>query len=124
MAYRLGITAPKYPYLWPQRDVDASHPEVLIDRNRCILCGRCVNASRDVDGKNVFEFVERGGRRRVAVNAEANLGETDFSAGDKAAEVCPVGAIIVKRRGYAVPVGRRKFDHRPIGSDIEARRKP
>jgi hypothetical protein len=60
MAYRLGITAPKYPYLFPKREVDASHPDVLIDRNRCILCGRCVRASRDVDGKHVFEFVGRG----------------------------------------------------------------
>ncbi len=123
LAYRLGITAPKYPYLWPKREIDASHPEVFIDRNRCILCGRCVNASRDVDGKSVFEFVERGGKRRVAVNAEANLGDTDFAASDRAADVCPVGAIIIKRRGYTVPVGQRKFDSQPIGSEIEARRK-
>jgi [NiFe] hydrogenase diaphorase moiety small subunit len=34
--------------------VDASHPDVLLDFNRCILCELCVRASRDVDGKNVF----------------------------------------------------------------------
>jgi [NiFe] hydrogenase diaphorase moiety small subunit len=119
MAYRFGIAAPKYPYLFPDRDVDATHPEVLVDRNRCILCGRCVRASRDIDGKHVFEFVGRGPEKRVAVNAEANLGETDLNATDKAVEACPVGAILKKRVGYAVPVGERMYDSQPIGSEIE-----
>jgi len=120
LAYRFGITAPKYPYLFPQRDVDASHPDVLIDRNRCILCGRCVRASRDVDGKHVFDFVGRGPHKRIAVNAAARLAETDLKVADKAVEVCPVGAILKKRVGYAVPVGQRQYDQAPIGSDIEA----
>lgn len=119
MAYRLGIPAPKYPYLFPDRDVDASHPEIFIDRNRCILCGRCVTASKDIDGKNVFQFVGRGPEKRVAVNAEANLADTDASAADKAVDVCPVGAILKKGVGYAVPIGKRLYDHKPIGSDIE-----
>ena len=119
LAYRFGITAPRHPYLFPRREVDASHPDIFIDRNRCILCGRCVNASRDLDGKNVFEFVGRGPGKRVAVNADANLGDTDAAVTDRAVEVCPVGALLVKRVGYAVPIGRRLYDHKPIGSDIE-----
>ncbi|HOI55794.1 MAG TPA: 2Fe-2S iron-sulfur cluster-binding protein [Phycisphaerae bacterium] len=119
LAYRFGIAAPKYPYLFPKREIDATHPDIFIDRNRCVLCGRCVRASRDVDGKGVFEFVGRGPQKRVAVNAEANLADTDLKTSDKAVEVCPVGAILRKRVGYAVPVGRRRYDHKPIGSDIE-----
>ena len=124
MAYRFGITAPRYPYLFPQRDVDASHPDIFIDRNRCILCGRCVSASKDIDGKNVFDFVERGPDKILAVNAEARLSDTDLDLSDKAVDVCPVGAILKKRVGFAIPVGQRTYDSRPIGSDIEARRKP
>ncbi len=120
LAYRFGITAPKYPYLFPKRDVDASHPGVFIDRNRCVLCGRCVRASRDLDGKHVFDFVGRGPDRRIAVNAEFCLADTDLAATDRAAEVCPVGAILVKRVGYRVPVGQRQYDHQPIGSDLGA----
>jgi len=119
MGYRFGITTPKYPFTYPKRNVDASHPDVMVDHNRCILCGRCVRASREKDGKSVFGFVERGHKVRVGVNAEANLGQTNLSARDKAASMCPVGAIIVKRVGYAVPVGRRLYDVKPIGSDIE-----
>lgn len=121
MAYRLGITAPKYPYMFPDnRNVDASHPDVFIDHNRCILCGRCVRASRELDGKNVFQFVARGPDKHIAVNARAKLSDTELEAADKAIDVCPVGAILRKHVGYAIPVGQRKYDHQPIGSDIEA----
>jgi len=121
LAYRFGITAPKYPYMFPKRDVDASHPDIFIDRNRCILCGRCVRASRDLDGKHVFEFVGRGPEKRVAVNAEARLADTDLDVSDKAVDVCPVGAILRKRVGYATPIGQRLYDHKPIGSDVESK---
>lgn len=119
LAYRFGIASPKFPYLFPKRGVDATHPDIFIDRNRCILCGRCVRASRDIDGKNVFEFVGRGIDKQVAVNAEANLADTDIAATDEAVNVCPTGALLKKRVGYAVPIGQRKYDHNPIGSEIE-----
>lgn len=122
LAYRLGITAPKYPYMFPKRRLDASHPDIFIDRNRCILCARCVRASRDIDGKGVFEFVGKGPQKRITVNAEAKLKDTDLDITDKAVDVCPVGAILKKRVGFAVPVGQRKYDHEPIGSDIEAQK--
>jgi len=119
LAYRFGITAPRYPYQFPYRDVDASHPDIFLDRNRCVLCGRCVRASRDVDGKNVFQFVGRGRDKRIAVDARAGLGDTNAAVTDKAIEVCPVGAILRKRVGYAVPVGKRQYDHEAIGTEIE-----
>lgn len=121
MGYRLGMLAPRYPYRFPVRDVDASHPDILIDRNRCILCGRCVRASRDLDGKHVFGFVGRGGEKRVAVNAESRLVDTDLDATDRACDICPVGAILKKGTAFAVPIGLRRYDHEPIGSDIDAR---
>ena len=80
-----------------------------------------MRASRDLDGKHVFDFVGRGPHKRVAVNAEARLADTGMDVADKAADICPVGAILKKRVGFAVPVGERKYDHDPIGSEIEAR---
>ena len=119
LAYRFGITNPKFPFMFPEGEVDASHPDIWVDRDRCVLCGRCVRSSRDLDGKHVFEFVGRGSEKRVAVNAEANLGQTNIDVTDKAMDACPVGALVTKRTAYAVPVGQRKYDHEPIGTDIE-----
>jgi aerobic-type carbon monoxide dehydrogenase small subunit (CoxS/CutS family) len=68
-AYRMGILAPRHPYMFPMRKVDASHPDVMLDLNRCILCARCVRASDEVDGKHVFQFIQRGAHKRLGVNA-------------------------------------------------------
>ena len=122
LAYRFGITAPQFPYLFPEREVDASHPDILIDHNRCILCARCVRASRDLDGKNVFEFVGRGPDKRVAVNAERPAGRHGRRRDRRGGRRLPGRARSCKKRvGYAVPIGQRLYDHEPIGSDIEAR---
>ena len=122
MAYRLGVMAPKYPYLFPKCDVDATHPDILIERNRCIKCGRCVSASKDVDGKNVFQFVGRGNKKRIAVNADADLSKTDAAGTDKAVDICSVGALIPKKGNYETPYGQRVYDAEPIGSDIEKKK--
>jgi [NiFe] hydrogenase diaphorase moiety small subunit len=120
LAYRFGIAAPRFEYAWPRRPVDMSHPDIYIDHNRCILCGRCVRTSKEVDGKSVFQFVGRGHKKRLAVNSPADLGGTDAKATDAAVAACPVGALLKKRVGYATPVGRRPFDDKPIGSDVES----
>jgi [NiFe] hydrogenase diaphorase moiety small subunit len=120
LAYRFGITAPKYPFMFPQRELDASHPEIFVDRNRCIQCGRCVRASQELDSKHVFGFVGRGTEKAVAVNSPDNLAATDAAGDDHAIAACPTGSLVVKGVGYLVPIGQRPFDATPIGSDIES----
>lgn len=125
VAYRLGVTEPsKYPYLEPVRPVDASHPDIIIDNNRCILCARCIRASRDVDKKHIFEYVGRGIHKKIGVNADF-LADTDASIDDVAfaIETCPVGCLIRKGEGFFDPVGNRKYDQKPIGTNIEKKHK-
>ena len=123
LAYRFGMMSPRYPYLFPAKQVDGSHPNAYIDRNRCILCGRCVRSSQEKDHKHVFGFEDRGIRMRLAIDARRQLADTDLAAADKAASFCPTGSLVVKRVGWKVPVGKRKYDKERIGSDIEGRRK-
>jgi [NiFe] hydrogenase diaphorase moiety small subunit len=118
-AYHLGMMSPHYDHFFPNRPVDASHPEVLLDFNRCILCSLCVRASRDVDGKNVFALSGRGIGTHLIVNAKSGqLADTNFTLADKAAHVCPVGVILKKRNGFAVPIGERKYDKAPIAESV------
>ncbi len=114
-AYELQMMSPNYDQFFPDRPLDASHPDFLLDFNRCILCSLCVRASRDVDGKNVFALSGRGIKSHLIVNAKSGLlADTGFSADDKAAHVCPVGVILKKRVGFNVPIGQREFDKQPI----------
>ena len=43
--------------------------------------------------------------------------DTNFSIADKAAHVCPVGAIFIKRVGFATPIGERRYDLEPISEE-------
>ncbi len=115
VGYEVGMDTAHYAPLFPDRPLDASHPDVLLERNRCILCELCVRASALVDKKNVFSLSGRGITKHLVVNAESGkLGDTELALGDKAMSVCPVGAILQKRKGFAVPIGARKYDERPI----------
>ena len=115
VAYYTNMLSPHFTHFFPQRSVDASHPDTAIDFNRCILCELCVRASRDFDHKNVFAIDGRGINSRLVINsASGKLGDSSFSATDKAAHVCPVGAILPKHKGYEKTIGERLYDRQPV----------
>ena len=115
VAYYCNMLSPHYTHFFPRRKVDASHPDIAIDFNRCILCELCVRASRDVDGKAVFSVSGRGIGSHLVINSPTGkLGDSEFSASDKAAHVCPVGAILHRNRGYGRPIGKRLYDLQPV----------
>jgi [NiFe] hydrogenase diaphorase moiety small subunit len=121
LGYDLGVMTAGFRHLFPDRPVDASHPDILLDFNRCILCELCVRASCEVDGKCVFALSGRGIDKHLIVNAvSGRLADTDIALTDKALEVCPVGVIIKKRVGFATPIGERRFDVQPISQQALA----
>ena len=124
-AYQMGMEGPHFEEFYPSRPLDASHPELLLDFNRCILCELCVRASRDVDGKNVFAMGGHGIGAHLLVNSESGrLADTDIAAGDRAARICPVGVILPKRRGFAIPIGERRYDLHPVAEAQENEGQP
>jgi len=111
VAYHLDMLDGHFPQFYPRREVDASHPGIVLDRDRCIMCELCVRASREVDGKDVFAITGRGVDAKLIVNSESGkLADTDITTDDLAAHICPVGAILIKEHGYETPIGRRTFD--------------
>lgn len=123
VAYYCGMLEPHFRHFFPRRTLDASHPDVVLDRNRCILCELCVRASRDHDGKRVFAIAGRGIDSRLIVDSPSGrLGDSALAVDDRAAHVCPVGAILLRhrpadpadRRGFRVPIGERLYDREPI----------
>jgi [NiFe] hydrogenase diaphorase moiety small subunit len=119
-AYQMGMEGPHFEEFYPDRPVDASHPDILVDFNRCILCELCVRASRDVDGKNVFAIGGHGIGTHLLVNSESGrLADTTMTLADRAASICPVGVILPKRRGFVIPIGQRRFDARSVSEQVE-----
>ncbi|MDP1831050.1 MAG: 2Fe-2S iron-sulfur cluster-binding protein [Geothrix sp.] len=116
-AYHLGLQDNHFPQQFPIRERDSSHPEVNMDRDRCIRCETCVRASRDLDRKNIFGIHGRGIKSKLAVNAPSGLlKDTDLAAGDQAVALCPTGCLTVKGVGFKVPIGERVYDKESISA--------
>jgi len=115
MAYKMGMTALIFPSFTAGRATDASHPDLLINRDRCIYCELCVRASRDSDGKDIFCISGRSENKSLAINSDDGLlKDSGITVDDAAANVCPVGGIIKKHEGFIKPIGKRAFDERHV----------
>ena len=93
--------------------------DILYFADRCILCTRCVRFMRDVAKDDALIVAQRGHKAYIDTFPGKDL---DNAFRGNIVDVCPVGALLRKRVGYAVPIGQRMYDHQPIGADIEAKR--
>lgn len=118
LAYRYKMMVPRFPYSFPNRKVDASNPKLIKDQNRCILCKRCIRVIKDEKGRTIFAYKRRGKHVEIALDPKIGRELTDETA-INAMDVCPVGALLVREKGFDIPIGERKYDKMPIGSDIE-----
>ena len=118
LGYRYQMMVPRFPYLWPEKGLLAGAPLVMLERSRCVQCLRCVRGVKAKDGRKIFAAVRRGPRVTIEPDEKLAARLSDEEA-RRAMDICPVGAILRKEKGFAVPIGRRKFDGAPIGSDID-----
>ena len=90
---------PKIPQEYP---VDSSHPQIIFDRNKCVLCGKCILACNQ-SGTAVLDFAYRGLKTIVSTFARMPLAETECNSCLACAAVCPVGAIYLRSLLPGVP---------------------
>ncbi|MFE5613845.1 NADH-quinone oxidoreductase subunit G [Streptomyces sp. NPDC056470] len=64
--------------------------QVLLDRERCVLCARCTRFSNQIAGDPMIELVERGALQQVGTG-EGDPFESYFSG--NTIQICPVGAL-------------------------------
>ena len=77
--------------------------QVLLDRERCILCARCTRFSDQIAGDPFIEMLERGARQQVGIAADEPF-QSYFSG--NTVQICPVGALT----GAAYRFRARPFD--------------
>ncbi|GAA3109714.1 NADH-quinone oxidoreductase subunit G [Streptosporangium carneum] len=77
--------------------------EVLLDRERCVQCARCIRFSDEIAGDPLIEFFERGAKEQVRT-ADGEPFESYFSG--NTIQICPVGALT----GAAYRFQARPFD--------------
>lgn len=99
-AYDEGMThwpiTPAYkPFM-----VDASHPDFILDNNRCILCRRCVRACTELVGNATLGFEERGSSSILIADNNVPLGESTCISCGNCVQFCPTGSLIDRRSAY------------------------
>ena len=73
-------------------DIDFG-PTLMLNRNRCILCTRCVRFMREIDGDPQIGIVDRGNGSQISTFQES--GVHSLVSGNLM-DVCPVGAITTR----------------------------
>lgn len=90
---KYGAEQHTYEGVTPEYDVDESHPRVIRDPNKCILCGSCVRTTEEVHGEGTLEFTHRGLKTRVEPAYGDPLGEVESDLIGDLADACPTGAL-------------------------------
>lgn len=109
-ALQLGLDHISLPYLYPKREVDASHDLFGFDSNRCILCTRCMRVCDEVEGARTWSILGRGIEARMITDFATPWGEsqTCTSCG-KCVNICPTGALFTKGGSVSEMTKRTDF---------------
>ncbi len=92
----LGITELRLPRATGSFPVDTSNPFFDFDRNRCILCARCVRACNEIAGVGAIDMAYRGYAMKVATFGDKPLLESICRSCGECVAHCPVGALVPK----------------------------
>ncbi len=76
--------------------VDSDNPLFILDPNKCVLCGRCIRACRDLRGVGILDFREAGEEQYAGTENHLPLADAGCRFCGACAEVCPTGAILDK----------------------------
>jgi NADH-quinone oxidoreductase subunit G len=80
--------------------------QVLLDRERCVLCARCTRFSNQIAGDPFIELLERGALQQVGIGAGGEAAPFDSYFSGNTVQICPVGALT----GTAYRFRARPFD--------------
>lgn len=99
LAQRLGMNYNTLPYLYPHKQVDASHYRFAVDHNRCVLCTRCVRVCDEIEGAHTWDLQGRGIHSQVITDLAQPWGDSDTCTScGKCVQVCPTGALFKKSK--------------------------
>jgi len=94
MAYRYGAmgshtSAPKTDF-----DFEDVNPFIVRDFSRCIMCGRCVKACREIQANDAIDFNRPQQPDRIITPGDRSLKDSDCVFCGECLQACPTGALV------------------------------
>ncbi len=87
-----------------------SHERFVLDRNRCVLCTRCVRVCDEIEGAHTWDVLGRGTNARVITDLLEPWGNSmSCTSCGKCVNVCPTGALVEKGKPQGEMQKRREF---------------
>lgn len=96
LVYEYGVKTELSPGLHHQYPIDDPNPFIQVDRNKCILCRRCVRACSAINGVEAINVVYRGFNARIAFGADAYMAQSPCEFCGSCVAVCPTAALYPK----------------------------
>ncbi len=97
LAYRYQVKARGLPQSQSKYPMERVNPFIIRDFSRCILCGRCVQACREIQVNNAIDFGYRGADTKIIAGADVALKDSDCVFCGECVDACPVGALVTER---------------------------
>lgn len=76
-----------------QSQTDRTHPYIEIDMSRCIHCNRCVRICEQVQGRFVWQVLNRGAQSVIVPDASPQLKDSSCVSCGACVDTCPTGAL-------------------------------
>jgi len=96
LSNKYGIKEVRFGKKEEMLPVDTSNPSVTRNPNKCILCGACVRACKEIQGQGVLDFANRGSKTVVTPAFNKNMCDVDCVYCGQCIAVCPTAALTIK----------------------------
>ena len=96
LAGQFGLTDIRFERRLKNQPVDDSYAEIVLERDKCINCGRCITACHDMQNVFALEYNGRGDKTMIGPVAGRVLADSPCIRCGQCAVHCPVGAITFK----------------------------
>ncbi len=94
---KVGLKPGRLPPRLKEPEVDDRHPCLQHYPNRCVLCGKCIQVCRVNKGQPALTFAGRGFQTVIRYFGSADSHPTACNSCQSCVDVCPVGALEMKK---------------------------